>query len=273
MSFIVRQKVKDKFKYIGATNKDLERIKNLRIPPMWKNVKIDPSADSKIQAIGYDSKGRKQYIYNKNFIEKSKDKKFKKLNSFDYNKYSRVLNHYILKRDLSKNCVIANVLKLMEELNIRVGNESYKKENGTYGITTMLKSHFKENSLIFIGKKGILHNKKIKNLKSLDFIKKVLSIKGEYLFYDSTGTKITSKDLNSFIKEKIQTNITCKDIRTYCANKIFKNFMNNTKKGTTKIERKRNIIKGIDYTAKELGNTRKVCKDSYLSPDIINKYI
>jgi DNA topoisomerase IB len=49
--------------------------------------------------------------------------------------------------------------------------------------------------------------------------------------------------------------------------------MNNTKMGTTEKERKTNINKGIDHTANELGNTRKVCRDSYLCPNIINKYI
>lgn len=273
MSYITRQKLKDKFVYPGSKKEDIERIKSLRIPPMWTDVKIDRSADSKIQATGYDSKGRKQYIYNKKFVEKSKIKKFKKLNSFDYNKYTRVINHFISKKDLSKNCVIANVLKMMEDLNIRVGNDSYKKENGTYGISTLLKSHLRGDTLSFIGKKAIPHVKKITNQKSIEFIKRVLKIKGPYLFYDSSGTRITSQDLNCFLKEKVQSNITCKDIRTYCANKIFKEFMNNTKMGKTEKERKKNITQGIDHAAKELGNTRKVCRDSYLCPTIINKYI
>lgn len=273
MSYITRQKVKDKFIYYGSKKEDIERIKSLSIPPTWTNVKIDHNKNSKIQATGIDSKGRKQYIYNKNFIEKSKIKKFNKMNTFDYNKYSRIIKNNISKNDLSRNCVIANVLKLMEELNIRVGNDSYKKENGTYGISTMLKSHLCGDTLCFIGKKGIPHEKKIKSQKSLEFINRVLKVKGPYLFYDSLGSRITSNDLNLFLKDKVQTNITCKDIRTYSANKIFKNFMNSMKLGTTEKERKKNITKGIDYTANELGNTRKVCKDSYLCPKIINKFI
>ncbi len=272
MSYISRHFVNNKFGYKGATKEDLPRIKSLKIPPMWTNVKIDKSGKAKIQVTGYDSKGRKQYIYNKDFIERAKKTKFNKMNSFDYNKYSRVIKHYICKKDLSKECVIANVIKLMEDLCIRVGNDSYKKENGTYGICTLLKSHFKNNTLSFIGKKGILHNKTISDHDSICFINRVLRIKGPYLFYDINSNRIHSTDLNHFLKTKVQTNITCKDIRTYCANKIFCKFMNDIKKGDTEKERKTNIIKGIDYTAHELGNTRKVCKDSYLCPNIINKY-
>jgi len=273
MSYISRHFVNNKFGYKGATKEDLPRIKSLKIPPMWTNVKIDKSSKAKLQATGYDSKGRKQYIYNKDFIERAKKTKFNKMNSFDYNKYSRIIKHYISKRDLSKECVIANVIKLMEDLCIRVGNESYKKENGTYGISTLLKSHFNNNTLSFVGKKGILHNKIISNNDSISFIHRVLKIKGPYLFYDITGSQITSGDLNAFLKEKVQTNITCKDIRTYCANKIFLNFMNKLKKPNTEKDRKSNVIKGIDHTANELGNTRKICKDSYLCPKNINKFL
>jgi DNA topoisomerase I len=272
-SFITRHKVGKKFGYRGTKQEDIERIKKLRIPPMWTNVKIDPSTKSKIQATGYDSKNRKQYIYHKDFIEKTKNLKFKKMNTFDYAKYSRVIKHYMNKCNLSKECVIANVIKIMEDLNIRVGNESYKKENGSYGITTLLKKHVHGNTLSFIGKKGIKHTKFINNEKSKSFIKKVLNVKGPNLFYDSTGGNITSSDLNNFLKTKVQTNITCKDLRTYCANKIFLNFMNKLKIPSSETDKKKNINLGIDHTANELGNTRKICRDSYISPKNINKYI
>jgi DNA topoisomerase-1 len=272
-SYITRKKNGGQFIYNGANKEDLERIKSLRIPPNWKNVKIDKFSKSKLQATGYDSKQRKQYIYNKEYVERNKKNKFNKMKTFDYGKYSRVLRNNISLNNLSKNCVIANVIKLMEELNIRVGNESYKKENGTHGITTLLKKHYKNGTLSFVGKKGILHNKIIKNPNSLNFINKVLKIKGDYLFYDENCNKITSHDLNSFLKEKVQTNITCKDIRTYCANKIFNDFMKNTKIGTTEIERKASISAGVKHTAQELGNTPKICRDAYLSPQNLNKYL
>ena len=62
MSYITRHKIKGKFVYKNNTPEDLERIKKLVIPPMWLNVKIDKNKDSKVQATGYDTKGRKQYI-------------------------------------------------------------------------------------------------------------------------------------------------------------------------------------------------------------------
>ena len=136
----------------------------------------------------------------------------------------------------------------------------------------MLKSHIKNNKILFIGKKGISHEKTITNPDSIDFVKRVLRINGPYLFYDINGTRIHSTDLNDFLKNKVQSNITCKDIRTYCANKIFRRFMDKIKRADTEKQRKTNVIKGIVHTANVLGNTRKVCKDSYLCPSVINKY-
>lgn len=270
--FIIRQNTKDGFVYKGAKKSDLERIKKLRIPPMWTTVKIDPSHKAKIQVTGYDSKGRKQYIYNQEWTDKTKVKKFKKMKNFDYENYSRVINNFISKNDLSRDCVIANVIKMMEDLNIRVGNESYKKENGSYGITTLLKKHLTGNKLNFIGKKGIKHSKTINNEKSMNFIRRVCKIKGPNLFYDCEGKSVSSNDLNQFLKDKIKSDVTCKDIRTYCANKIFLSFMKKIKPGKTEKERKKQLLEGIDYTAEQLGNTRKICRDSYLSPDNINKF-
>lgn len=261
-----------KFIYSGANSKDIERIKKLRIPPMWTNVKIDSSEKSKIQATGYDSKKRKQYIYSPEFIEQSKMKKFKKMNKFDYPSYDKVIRKYMSKNDLSKDCVIANVIKLMEDLNIRVGNETYKKENGSYGITTLLKKHLTGNTLSFVGKKGVFHVKHITNPKSITFIKRVKTIRGPNLFYYSPRECISASDLNTFLRKHIGENVTCKDIRTYCANKIFLSFMKKLPKAKTEKEKKANIIAGLNHTAEKLGNTRKICKDSYIDPKNLLKF-
>tara|TARA_B110001450_G_C17657758_1_gene495969 strand:+ start:970 stop:1788 length:819 start_codon:yes stop_codon:yes gene_type:complete len=270
--YITRRKTKTGFIYSTKNLEDLERIKKLKIPPMWTSVKIDMSKNAKIQATGHDLKGRKQYIYNQVWTEKSKKVKFNKMDNFNYDHYSRVIDNFIKKNDLSRECVIANVIKLMEDLNIRVGNEMYKKENGSYGITTLLKSHLNGSKLNFIGKKGIQHIKNISSEKSLNFIRRVKKIKGQNLFYDGEGKCITSSDLNAFLRNKVNSSVTCKDIRTYKANQIFLKFMKRVKLGKTEKDRKKQILQGIDYTAHELGNTRKVCKDSYLSPYNINKF-
>src|SRR5262245_26267988 len=61
--------------YLGSNGRRLtahaalERIRALRIPPAWTNVHIAPDPSHKVQAWGFDSKGRKQYIYSSEHVE------------------------------------------------------------------------------------------------------------------------------------------------------------------------------------------------------------
>jgi DNA topoisomerase I len=276
MSFIHRKRTKTGFTY-GDNFKDLERIKSLRIPPQWENVLISKDKTEKIQATGMDSKGRKQYIYHPKWISLSKKYKFDNMNRFCHKKYSILINKYISLGNLTRECIICNMLKIMEDLNIRVGNEVYLHENNSVGLTTLMKKHLNTYNdkmiLTFRGKKGIKHEKEIKDPVSMKFISKMVGIPGPFLFtYDKKC--ITSNELNRFLREKFG-GITCKDIRTYSANHIFVKFMkkiSKLNKPQTERERKKNITLGLKHTAEQLGNTPKVCRDSYISPENIEKY-
>ena len=53
----------------------------MRIPPGYSKVKISKKTD-KIQAIGVDDAGRKQYIYSKKFVKEQQEIKFQDLIQF-----------------------------------------------------------------------------------------------------------------------------------------------------------------------------------------------
>ena len=73
-------------------NNTLERINKLRIPPNYESVLINKKATAKLQAIGFDDKGRKQYIYHSNFILENKMKKYEKyiLNSDGWRAFIKI---------------------------------------------------------------------------------------------------------------------------------------------------------------------------------------
>jgi DNA topoisomerase I len=278
MSFIHRKRTKNGFIYDTITEKDKDRIKSLRIPPQWENVLISTNSSEKIQATGLDSKGRKQYIYHPKWIMLSKKYKFDNMNKFCHKKYSALINKYIALNDMSKGWMICNMLKMMEDLNIRVGNEVYLHENNSVGLTTLMKKHLNTQGdkmlLSFRGKKGVRHDKEIKDPVSMNFIRKILGHPGSFLFTHDKKC-VTSNDLNRFLKDKFN-GITCKDIRTYSANCIFNKYMtkiNKINNPQTEREKKKNISLGVKHTAEQLGNTPKVCRDSYISPDNITKYL
>ena len=67
-------KTKKQFHIINdrvITDKDLiKRIESIYIPPAYKELVIAKSENNKIQAIGTDTRGRRQYIYNSKYTKK-----------------------------------------------------------------------------------------------------------------------------------------------------------------------------------------------------------
>lgn len=245
-----------------------EKIKKLKIPPNWTNVHISSNYTSKIQAYGYDSKNRKQYIYHPMWKFFTSNIKYSNNQNFNMDKLKKIIDKFKnTNNNNSKNYVISNMLQLMIDLNIRVGNEIYLHDNDTIGLCTMYKSNLSNNKLIFKGKKNIMHEK-ILNSEHLNFIKNMLKIKGDFLFQYIENEKInsiSSNDINDFLKLYVDSNITTKDIRTYQANKIFIDFINNNKQNYT--SDKKLQVACLKHVASELGNTPKVCKDSYIDPN------
>lgn len=270
----------------NLSEEDSIRIKKLRIPPNWTSVKISKDASSKIQVIGEDNKKRLQYIYHPAWVLFSKDTKYSKIKNIDFNKLNRILKKYSkFKGFYSKFYVISNMLLIMKDLNIRVGNEKYLEENDSVGLCTLDKSHYKkinENGIInhkflFKGKRGIYHEK-ILNKNHIKFIENIISLPGKYLFKYNVDNnscndkkflkKITADDLNNFLKENVDFDMTCKDIRTNCANNIFKTeYSRLIKLGYNEKKAK---IDSIKLVSLELGNTPKVCRDSYIDPNLYN---
>lgn len=257
---------------------DQKRIKYLKIPPNWTSVKISKDSSSKIQVTGIDSKNRTQYIYHPAWVQFSKETKYSNINAFDFKKLNNILKKYCnFEGSYTKNYIISNMIILMKDLNIRVGNEKYLEENDSVGLCTLSKKHYKNikendkniHKLSFKGKKGVYHEK-ILNNNHVIFIDNVISLPGTLLFKyidkDSSKNykKIIPDDLNQFLKDYVDKDMTCKDIRTYCANQIFKKEYSRLLRSG--ISEKKSRIEATKLTAIELGNTPKVCRDSYIDP-------
>lgn len=262
----------------GTTNSSKHGKHHPRVPPNWSDVKVSPNPKSKVLVTGYDSKGRKQYIYNPEWVKASQREKFERVSDFKYPWFQRVIRGFIKRRDLSKECVIANMLKLMVDLNIRVGNQVYLKHNNSVGLTTMMKRHITRDSstgitLKFRGKSGVVHTKKVTTSESLQFIRRVCQVDGEFLFYCLTPRKkrIDSEDINQFLKEHVQDGITSKDIRTHTANRIFTGYISKLPESHSAKENQANVTRALKHTASKLGHTTGVCKASYIAPEHISK--
>jgi len=264
-------------------DKDLvERFNKLVIPPAYTNVWISPYENSHLQFTGTDAAGRKQYRYHAEWNKLRNQSKYHRLQAFAAHipAIREQVDKDLNRRDLDHDKVLALVVRLMELTSIRIGNESYKKLYGSYGLTTMMDNHVKiDGSKInfeFKGKKGVYHKIDLQSKKLARLVKQCRDIPGKELFqyYDDAGKRCTidSGDVNHYLKNITGEDFTAKDFRTWAGSvsalyafKEAGNFENQT-------QCKKNIISVLDEVAVTLGNTRTVCKKYYVHPTIISSY-
>ena len=293
------------FKYyknkIEITNIDeIEKIKLLKIPPAYDNVSI--INNSKIIAFGYDSKNRKQVLYNPKFIAKQNAKKYNKI-SASIKFFSKLKKK--IATDLSsgsggdeKTMAIAVILTLIFTCGFRIGNKKYEKENNSVGLTTLKYKHlkFENNNKIlidFIGKKGVRNVATCDNLKIYDYLnikfKNVAAVAKmeDYIFtYGAENSKvITSSDVNEYLRTISKRYskdiiITTKDLRTWNANMLFLTFFKKLRKARRGEENKdteriinKDVKRAIEMVAEKLHNSYSICKKSYIDPKIIENAI
>jgi|TARA_B100001094_G_scaffold283080_1_gene295588 DNA topoisomerase-1 len=259
-------------------------IDGIYISPAYDNVKINIKK-GKVRAIGYDTEGRPQYIYNKKFIEKQKDKKFDHMSAFGkkFSKINKQINEDLYSTRDSKEKQVAIILKLIMECQFRIGNEKYSKKYKSYGTTTLENKHIKvkRNSLIidFIGKKKVRNTCTVKNkkvIKNLKEKKRTLR-KNDRIFSYRKGDKyfnIQSSDVNNYLKQF--GDFSAKNFRTWGANiEFIVQILKNCKDCNFPITKKENqniLKKSIQKVAKKLHNTESVCKSNYLDPELIKLF-
>lgn len=261
----------------------LKRFKALVIPPAWKDVKISPLPNSHLQVIGKDNKGRKQYRYHPLWNKVRNSTKFFRMQAFGEalpqirNQVSKDLNQ----QKMTQTKCLALVIRLMEETHIRIGGTHYAKENESYGLSTLRDKHVKELKteikFEFTGKKGIKHSVGLKDKKLQKLVLQCEEIPGWELFqyYDEDGQHhhIDSGMVNNYIKEIAGKNFTAKDFRTWSASKIFLKKITTSELPETEKEREKNVREACSFSAEKLRNTRSVCRNYYIHPALIQKYL
>lgn len=283
-----RKKNRKKFDYykgdVKVTDeKVIERINSLVIPPAWTDVEIAISPSAKIQATGRDKAGRTQAIYSPKFRAQQEEKKFQRILNFAERlpKMRQQIDKDLMSRGLSKQKVLACIVKLMDEAYFRVGNKNYAQQHQTYGITTLRNKHTDIHTSTvtfdFIGKSGKRHTRTIKNRQIARLMKRLDELPGNeaFQYVDETGTvcPISSADVNHYIKEHMGDEFTAKDFRTWGGTLIATTQLAVAKHAATERERKKAVTKCIKKVARQLGNTPAVARSAYIDPRIIDSYL
>jgi DNA topoisomerase I len=277
------------FSYYGVDGaritdrRERERLKALAIPPAWREVWICPYKNGHIQATGRDERGRKQYRYHPDWHRVRDEAKFEHMLTFGrlLPQIRRRVEKDLRLRGLPKDKVLAAVVRLLETTLIRIGNDTYAEENGSYGLTTMRKKHVEvsgtEVAFDFVGKSGKAWDIHLRDPQVARIVKRCEEIPGYRLFryYDEDGElrSVESADVNDYLKRITGEEITAKDFRTWAGTVLATFTLTGLGRFETETQATKNVSAVIKEVAKKLGNTPAVCRKSYVHPDVISCYL
>ncbi|MEP6664096.1 MAG: DNA topoisomerase IB [Verrucomicrobiota bacterium] len=284
-----RVKAGKNFRFIdgkGKTISDgdhLRRIKALVIPPAWSEVWICPLANGHLQATGRDAKGRKQNRYHPRWRATRDETKFNRMIEFGkmLPKIRRRTNRDLNRKDLSREKVLAAIVRLLEVSLIRVGNSEYARTNHSFGLTTLQDRHVlvrgKKIRFQFKGKSGKNHVIDLQHQGLAKIVKRCQDIPGQELFQyiDEQGERrdVKSEDVNEYLREITGEIFTAKDFRTWAGTILAAMALREFEKFDSQTQAKKNLMRAIESVAKRLGNTPTICKKCYVHPAIFESYL
>ena len=254
---------------------EIDRLNAIGLPPAYEDAWFCTDPDGHLQATGVDARGRKQYRYHAAFRKKQDKAKFEGLVAFGKKlpRLRRRVEQDLKRRKLTRETVLAAVIRLLDSDHIRVGNEEYAKENKSFGATTLRARHLRKtgHSLLmrFTGKHGIVHEVKITDTNLKRICKRCQDLPGQMLFQylngDGEPKPITSGDVNDYIKDATGGDFTAKDFRTWSASVIaFEQMLKKTENARISVKTV------IEPVAEALGNTPAISRKSYVHPKLLD---
>lgn len=260
----------------------LRRIHSLVIPPAWTSVWISPDANSHIQAVGRDARGRKQYRYHPKYRAFRDSVKFDRMRAFGrvLPRIRRVVARDVARKGLPKRKVLAAIVKLLETTYIRIGNEEYAEENGSFGLTTLRNQHVQVLGDMlkfkFRGKSAQRHEITVEDPRLARIIRKCRDLPGsdlfEYLDENGQAQKIESGDVNEYLREISGADFTAKDFRTWGGTCLAASFLLQKCAESADQETKAVLVEAIKDVACKLGNKPATCKKYYIHPAVMDCY-
>jgi DNA topoisomerase I len=286
---IRRHKGPGGFKYIGPDGKvvrsaaELARIRALAVPPAWTDVWICTHPRGHLQATGRDAKQRKQYRYHTDWRASRDETKFDRMQAFGaaLPNIRRRTRTDLAQPGLPRNKVLAAIVQLLEKSLIRVGNEEYARQNQSFGLTTLRNRHVQVKGgtlrFEFRGKSRIRHSVDVNDRRLARVVKQCRDLPGQELFQyvDETGELqgIDSGDINGYLKNVTGEDFTAKDFRTWSGTVLAVTALREFSIASSQTQAEKNVVLAIEAVAGLLGNTRAVCRKSYVHPGIVDCYV
>jgi DNA topoisomerase IB len=259
------------------------RIRSLVIPPAWNDVWICGDPMGHIQATGTDARGRRQYRYHDRWRARQDQIKFDRMLDFARTlpAMRRAAAAHMSSDGLTRECVLACAVRLLDLGFFRIGSEDYAEENSTYGLATIRKEHVSINGDVvtfdYPAKGG---KQRLQSVVDPEVVRIVSALKrrrgggGELLAYKERGRwiDVRSSDINAHVKELTGGDFTAKDFRTWSATVLAAVALAAARRVDSPSGKKRAVAHAIKEVAHYLGNTPAVCRSSYVDPRVIDRY-
>ncbi len=257
----------------------LARIRSLAIPPAWTGVWICPSASGHLQATGRDARGRKQYRYHPRWRAVRDTTKYNRLwhVAEALPRLRERVDADLARPGLPREKVLATVVRLLETTLVRVGNEEYARDNGSYGLTTLRAHHVEVNgtrlTFRFRGKSGRTQEVGVRDPRLARIVRRCQELPGQELFQyvDETGAARTigSGDVNDYLRDASGADFTAKDFRTWAGTVLAALALGALGRGDAVTQARRNVTQAVEAVARVLGNTPAVCRACYVHPAVV----
>ena len=251
---------------------EIDRLNAVGLPPAYKDAWYCPSGNGHILATGIDDKGRKQYRYHPEFRTARESEKFDQCLAFGklLPKVRKRVEADLAQRHLSRERALASVVRLLDQGVVRIGNESYAKENKSFGATTLRQRHAtvsgKTVSLRFKAKSGKIQEVAVTDRRLAHFVRKMEDLPGQNLFQyideDGEPQPVGSADVNEYLCETMGEHFTAKNFRTWHASVLAFELLASSKDQLT-------IAALMEQVSERLGNTPAIARKSYVHPAVV----
>ena len=272
----------------GARVTDAEevlRIKQLAIPPAWKDVWICPHPNGHLQAVGTDAAGRRQYLYHPKWRQRRDAEKFENMLDFALalpSMRATCAKHLTLD-GFPRERILACAVRLLDRGFFRIGTEGYAEQNQTYGLATIQKRHctlIGDNEILFdfVAKGGLRRIQAIVDPEVFEVVQALKKRRGgspELLAYKDgrSWVDVKSNDINAYVKQISGGAFTAKDFRTWNATVLAAlTLAVSASAPRSKTAQKRTMAYAVKTVSHYLGNTPAVARASYIDPRVFDRY-
>ncbi|WP_410633006.1 DNA topoisomerase IB [Amycolatopsis sp. cmx-4-83] len=261
----------------------LARIKDLVIPPAWRDVWICPHPNGHVQAVGTDDAGRRQYLYHEQWRRDRDEEKHDRVLAMARRLpgWRESVEADLAGRGLTRKRVLAAALRMLDRGIFRTGGEEYAEENGTHGVATLLRAHAAvrgdECRFCYVAKGGLDREVAIRDAALASVVKSLLRSRSgsdRLLAYREGGTwhEVHAADINERFKELAGHDCSAKDLRTWTATVLAAAAFAAADPPTSETARKRAEAGVMREVSQALGNTPAVCRASYVDPRLVAAY-